>query len=122
MSANDLKIWFEHLFIQKDLLPKKQLNEMLTPAPKSLGKMRPPSAQFAMGVGVFDDAEMGNMISFTGVTPTGTAMYLWIPEKQTLIIAMATLDRHGDKDYDILFLDKPFVKDILTSLEEYYAN
>lgn len=122
MSANDLAIWLEHLFIKKDLLPEKQFNEMLTPATKSLGKMRPTSAQFAKGLGVFDDEEMGKMYSFTGVTPTGTAMYLWIPKKQTLMIAMATLDRHGDKDYDIFFLDKPFVKNILSSLEGHYGN
>ncbi len=113
MSARDLATFLEHLFIQKDLLPEKQLSEMITGVPSSLGKMRPPNAQFALGLGVLNDGELGEIFSYTGVIPTGTAMYLWIPEKQTLIIAFASLDRYGDKDYDILFLDKPFVKNVL---------
>lgn len=116
MSANDLSMWLDHLFIKKDLLPEKQLSEMLEATPHSLGKLRPPTAQWGLGVGVVRDPEFGKMISYAGVTPAGTAMYLWLPEKQILIIALVSLDRHGDKDYDILFLDKPFVRNILMNL------
>lgn len=116
MSVNDLSIFLNHLFIQQDILPAKQLNEMIKAAPHSAGKMRPPKAQFALGLGIFEDDKLGKILSYTAVIPTGTAMYLWIPQRHTLIITFSSLDRHGDKDYDILFLDKPFVKNILALL------
>lgn len=122
MSANDLSTWLDHLFIKKDLLPEKQLNEMLVSSPYSLGKLRPPTAQFALGVGVVQDPEFGEMISYTGVTPVGTSMYLWLPENQILIIAMVSLNRQGDKDYDMLFLDRPFIRNVLTTLNDMLKN
>ena len=113
MSANDLYTWLDHLFIKKDMLPENQLNEMLQPGPHSLGKLRPATAQFGLGLGIYQDSEFGEMLSFAGVTPVGTAMYVWLPEKNTLIIAMLGLDRHGDEDYDMLFIDKPFIRNVL---------
>jgi D-alanyl-D-alanine carboxypeptidase len=117
MSANDLSTWLDHLFIKQDMLPQTQLHEMLQPAPHSLGKLRPATAQFGLGLGIYQDPEFGEMFSFAGVTPVSTAMYVWLPKNETLIIAMLGLDRHGDKDYDMLFIDKPFIKNVLTGLD-----
>lgn len=118
MSSSDLSTFIDHLFIKKDILPNRQLDEMLTGVQVPAGKIKPANSRYGLGLGITakDNKALPNkvFIWYTGVTPYHTAIYLWVPSTQTIIVVLASFNRHNDKNYDILFPEKDFVKKLLS--------
>ena len=112
MTAADLMMWTNHLFVKKDVVPNKQLNEMLTTVSIPIGKIKPQDSAYGLGVTV-SNVNKQKIIWYTGVTPYHTAIYLWQTSASKIIVAMASFNRKGDKNYDLLFPEKPLIKPLL---------
>jgi CubicO group peptidase (beta-lactamase class C family) len=114
MNGDDLANWISKLLVTKSLLPEKQLNEMLMGV--RADKIKPEDSKFGLGIILTKRDKLGEIIWYTGVTPTHTAAYIWIPSKNVLIIALASFDRHGDKDYDLLFPQNELLSKVIDVL------
>jgi CubicO group peptidase (beta-lactamase class C family) len=89
MSASDLESWVNHLFIQADVIPQRQLSEMLTTVAVTNVSFYPANTGYGLGVLVSKDSKLGDKIWYTGVVPGYTATFLWMPKSNTLAIAEA---------------------------------
>jgi hypothetical protein len=59
-----MKKKIKHLFVLKDILPLKQLTEMLETVPIEYSKIRPENTEYGLGILVTDDKKFGKYISF----------------------------------------------------------
>jgi D-alanyl-D-alanine carboxypeptidase len=116
MSTTDLASWINHLLIKQDVLPAKQLNEMLTTVPITYTNIRPDDSRYGLGIFTAYNAEHQFMIWYTGVVSGYSSAFIWIPSSKTLIIAQANVQRINDQDFNLLFPNADLLQTVMTML------
>lgn len=103
MDSVDLESWINHLLIIKDILPPKQLEEMLdgvrTPPNK---KIDLPNSKYGLGIGIAESNKLGKMISYAGTFPGYGSTFIYLPKFNTLIITQMNVDREGNDESSYL--------------------
>lgn len=118
MSTLDLKNWINHLFIKQDVVPKKQLSEMLKGVDVPGNSIYPANTKFGLGVLVSHDVKWGDMIWYTGVTPGYSSTFIWVPKEQILIVVQANLNRKNDENFNLLFPNENLIQDVLNKYQK----
>ncbi len=119
MNAQDIKTWVDHLYVQQDVLPEVQLNEMLTGTPLSVNvtrKFYPPESTYALGVIVTHDKAFGKMIWYVGVIYGYSSVFIYIPDKK--IIIAAQMNRWTGGEYNLLFPNQKLIQTVLDIIEK----
>jgi len=103
MSTRDIESWVNHLFIKKDILPEKQLNEMLdgVPTPPN-SKIDLPNSEYGLGIGIATSKKTGKIISYAGTFPGYGSTFVWIPAHNLLIVTQMNVNRHGNDESSYL--------------------
>lgn len=115
MNADDIQTFVDHLFIKKDLLPKKQLDEMLQTVDIEYTTVRPENSKFGLGIFTTDDKKLGKMIWYTGTIQQGfTSIFLYIPKKNSLIVAQS--NTWNDHNFNMLFPNAELVRNVINQL------
>ncbi|HSW70014.1 MAG TPA: serine hydrolase domain-containing protein [Gammaproteobacteria bacterium] len=118
MDTTDLKSWVDHLLIKKDVLPEKQLNEMLEGVPTPYNNnVDLPDSKYGLGVGVLTTKKTGQMISYAGTFPGYGSTFIWLPAHNILIITQMNVNRHGNDESSYLhFPSQSLIQETLKML------
>jgi len=115
MNTIDLESWINHLLIKKDILPEKQLNEMLDGVPTPYNnKIDLPNPKYGLGIGISVLQNTGEIISYAGTFPGYGSTFVWLPKYKILIITQMNVDRHGNDESSYLhFPSQPLIQGVL---------
>lgn len=102
MDTPDLETWVNHLLVKKDILPKKQLDEMLDGVPTPSNNVDLPNSKYGLGIGIATDKKTGEIISYAGTFPGYGSTFVWLPKYKTLIITQMNVNRHGNDESSYL--------------------
>jgi len=117
MDTIDLESWIDHLLIKKDVLPKKQLNEMLDGVATPYNKINDPNSKYGLGIGISSSKKTGKMLSYAGTFPGYGSTFLWLPKYKILIIIQMNVNRHGDDESSYLhFPSQSLIQGVLNKL------
>ena len=117
MTASDLSLFLKHLFVLKDILPIKQLTEMLETVPIEYKKVRPENTQYGLGILVTDDKKYGKYIWYTGVINSGySSAFVYMPISNTIIISQE--NTWTNKNFNILFTNNKLLTGVMNKLNE----
>ena len=117
MTASDLALFLKHLFVLKDILPLKQLTEMLDTVPIEYSKVRPENTEYGLGILVTDDKKFGKYIWYTGVIESGySSAFVYMPISNTILIAQE--NTWTNKNFNILFTNNKLLTSVMNKLNE----
>jgi D-alanyl-D-alanine carboxypeptidase len=102
MSTTDLEKWIGHLLIKKDIIPAKQLKEMLKGVAIPDNKLSLPHSTFGLGLGIARSPKLGEIISYAGTFPGYGSTFVWLPEKNILIIVQMNVNRYDNDESSYL--------------------
>lgn len=111
MSASDVGQWATDLLIHKNVLPQKELQQFLTGVPVPYTPMRPAHTQYGLGIFISKHTNVGNIIWYTGVIPGYSSVFVWVPQKDILVVAQ--INAWSDPHFNLLFPNEDLLESIL---------
>lgn len=111
MNSTDLITWAEALFQPGRILTQHSLNQLMTTQVVPLSPPKPAGSRY--GLGVYSLAIPGNGIVwwYTGVIDGYSSIFMWIPSKQTIIVAQ--INAFQEKNFGLLMPEKIFMNTLL---------
>lgn len=114
MDIQDLLTWTEALFTPGKILSKHSLNELLQTQAVPLSPPKPNNARYGLGIYSVEIPGYGLVWWYTGVINGYSSMFMWIPNKQTIIVAQ--IDRWKDNNFGLLMPGQNFINIILETI------
>ncbi len=113
MSSADIEKWVSHLFIKKDVLPQAQLDKMLSGVVTQDTLLGFSNHRFGLGIDMDSHEKLGEIISYVSIFPGLGSTFLWLPRKNTLIIAQINLNNVSGKSTYLHFPGQELIQTLL---------
>lgn len=115
-NAHDLTVFINHLFIKKDLLAKKQYDELTTfvkTPTHYYAFTHTPAPQFGLGVFRWKIPGVGYVLTYPGVLKNGFTSAYTVYGKNIIVTQSNTYNKN---DFTLLWPYRSFTKDIIKKL------
>ncbi len=111
MNSHDLLIWTYALLTPGIVLNQDSLNQLMITVPVPPNPPKPAGAQYGLGIYSLDMKGLGTVWYYAGVIDGYTSTLMWIPAKNTIIVAQVASWPNGH--FEVLFPNQPLIQKIL---------
>ncbi len=112
MNSHDLLIWTHALLTPGIVLSQDSLNQLMTTVPVPPNPPKPAGAQYGLGIYSLDMKNLGTVWYYAGVIDGYTSTFMWIPAKNTIIVAQVASWPNGH--FEVLFPNQPLIQKVLS--------
>lgn len=114
MSIQDLLIWTEALFTPGKILSRHSLDELMQTHAVPSSPPKPNNSRYGLGIYSLNIPGLGIIWWYTGVINGYSSTFMWIPNKQTILVAQ--IDRWKDNNFGLLMPGQNFINTILEKI------